>query len=99
MTTWFKQRPGLAAVLVLSLAGAPPRAAQQGSVEGTVRSTSGEPIHGASVRVSTATTVTDTAGRFRLGSVPAGRSLIAVRAVGWHPSAHSCRAPYCHPER
>jgi hypothetical protein len=55
------------------------------TINGEVRSLSGEPVSDAEVRVRDAqsTTITDNAGRFTLGALPAGTQLLVVRHLGY----------------
>ena len=55
---------------------------------GEVRSLTGEPVAEAEVRVRDArsATVTDSAGRFTLGALPAGTQLLVVRHLGYPPA-------------
>jgi iron complex outermembrane receptor protein len=60
----------------------------QGAVRGSVRDSRGGPIRGAIVGVpgTTLYAVTDAAGRYRLGQVPAGEIRMRVAAIGYAPA-------------
>jgi hypothetical protein len=55
------------------------------ALTGTVRSSSGQPLANAEVRVrhGRASALTDEAGRFTLGSLPAGTQMLLVRQLGY----------------
>ena len=57
-------------------------------LSGTVRGLSGEPFAGAHVHVrhARASTVSDSAGRFSLGDLPAGTQVLVVRHPGYTPA-------------
>ena len=78
--------PSLRCVVVL-LALAGPAAAQSGTsaVVGTVRDSSGAPVSVATISIARAQALSDTAGRFALGGLPAGRSAVTVRRLGFLP--------------
>jgi hypothetical protein len=54
-------------------------------VTGTVRTSSGQPLSGAEIRVrhAQASTLTDDAGRFVLGGLPTGTQVLLVRHLGY----------------
>jgi len=63
--------------------------AQTGSIEGTVRAASGDPIAGAQVTVVEArlATATDEAGRYVIEGVPVGSYTVRITAIGFQPTA------------
>jgi Ca-activated chloride channel homolog len=72
----------LAAALFTGAAGPTP---STGRIEGTVRDSAGAPIANAQVIVVSRpwTAMSDSAGRFRLGDLPAGRYTIRASAIGY----------------
>lgn len=86
-------RPSRLAMLVLfSAAAAIPgrvaqsqQGAQRGSIHGVVRDTSGTPIPMAEVIGPTGRTLSDSIGRFRLGSIPVGMIPLQARRLGYRP--------------
>lgn len=84
-------------LLSLALVGAPflrgtnaeAQAAPVGTVLGVVRDTAGVAIAYAEVTGASGRVLTDTAGRFRLGQVPAGRAVLQVRRIGYRAGSWS----------
>lgn len=72
-------------LVALMLAAAPAAAQQAGTLEGTVvTAAAGEPVAGATVQLEGARqAVTDAAGRFRIGGLPAGAYTVVARRVGF----------------
>ena len=72
----------------MSLGVASPVQAQEvGQIEGTVTTTEGEPLPGATVQIIDLErgTSTNANGRFDLRGVPAGRHVLTVRFIGYQP--------------
>lgn len=90
---------GLAALVLLSPAAA--EAQFHGAVEGTVTSTSGAPIVGASVALGAPARIarTDSAGRYSFFSVPLGDQRIEFRALGFKPAARLAEVRSTEPVR
>lgn len=83
----FIKRTTLAIFVVLSLAGEWAIAQDAGSIQGTVRDSSGAPVFGAVVSVDGAggnrsTTVTDVGGAFKIASLAIGSYNIRISAAG-----------------
>lgn len=77
--------PGMASWLLVAVAV--PLAGQgTGLVYGVVRDTAGTPIAGAEVRVlaTGATAITDSAGRYRIPSIPVGDVTLRAARIGFH---------------
>src|SRR5437773_3233158 len=72
------------AIATLLLVAAPLPAAAQGVLRGTVRSTEGEMLVGASIAIpgTTLSTRTDLQGRYRILLVPAGSVRVHAGAIG-----------------
>jgi Ca-activated chloride channel family protein len=72
----------LAAVLFTGAAEPPP---STGRIEGTVRDSAGAPVANAQVIVVSRpwTTMSDSAGHYRLANLPAGRYIIRASAIGY----------------
>jgi iron complex outermembrane receptor protein len=73
---------------LLTVASTTAAVSQSGSITGTVTDgVSGQPVAGVTVSIesTTATTVTDRVGHYRLVSVAPGRLVLEVRRVGYNP--------------
>ena len=64
-----------------------------GSIAGTVRDAQGKPIAGARVTLRTGSraSITDSAGAYRLDSVPVGWVRVSALAIGYRPATDSVR--------
>ena len=87
----------IATALLLTLCGGAARVAAQATVTltGTVHDARGAPVAGATVEARGAggrAVVTDRAGAFRLGPLPAGTYLLRVEAIGHQPAQREIRA-------
>ena len=82
--TWF-------AVALVTLLGTSSAWAQTGTVKGTVQDQAGVALSGAEVRIEGTSlhTSSDDAGRYELGSVPAGDHVVRALLLGYKSEAHS----------
>jgi len=87
----------LASTLSLALAVAAGDLAAQatGVVVGAVSDTSGRPLGSVRVQVeqTTLSTLSDSAGRFRLGDVPVGRVTVRAALIGYYPAQTEVPVP------
>ena len=80
----------------MSLGVASPVQAQDiGQIEGTVTTTEGEPLPGATVQIIDLErgTSTNANGRFDLRGVPAGRHVLTVRFIGYQSVEQDLTSP------
>ena len=76
-----------ALLVMLAVPGRVAQAQFRGTIAGTVRSSGGEPVVGASVAVGAPARLvrTDSLGAFRVDAIPLGDQRIEVRALGFRP--------------
>ena len=60
--------------------------ARTSAVTGVVRDSMGTPVSVATITIDHAQSLTDSTGRFALAQLPAGRTTVSVRRLGFHPS-------------
>ncbi|MEX1051378.1 MAG: TonB-dependent receptor, partial [Gemmatimonadales bacterium] len=80
--------PRMLGMLLGGLAVALPLAAQQANIQGVVRTDAGRPVAAAEARIEGTALValTDSAGFYRLRSVPPGPQILLVRRIGFAPT-------------
>src|SRR5690606_18859688 len=80
---------GLLAIVLLALSASPAWSQATGQVTGTVTSTDGAPLAGASVSVNGLGALTNAQGRFTIQAVPAGSHTVTAGLIGYGQQSQS----------
>lgn len=84
----FRHTTGRSLIFVLLLSSAAAGQQSVGAISGTVRDSGGTPVMSVEVRGGSKTPVwtrTDSAGAYRLGGLPAGKTQLVFRRLGFEP--------------